>query len=314
MKRLMLTIAVLLSVTSVLRAETLKVAYNQWAGFTPVFVAQEKGFFEASGVTVELTSFAGPGDSLPPLVAGHLDISLTTPDNAVRLNAVGSDVVCVYMIDTSDGADALVAKKSIATPADLKGKTVAVTVGEVNHLLLLKALESAGLSEGDINIVNMNPDDAGAAFIGGSVDAAVTWEPWVSKASTEGDGHVIFSSKDAPNILLDVVAVTRDTLDTKTAALKAFVAGLEKGVQFLKSNPDEAHALAGKWLDVSGEDVAGMLDGVKSYTMEDNKVIFAQRSPLVDPLKAISAFLKSKGAVETEPDVEKMVDGTLLGN
>lgn len=295
-------------------AEKLTVAYNQWAGFTPVFVALDKGFFKEAGVEVEMKSFPGPGDSLPALVAGHVDVSLTTPDNVIVINnSTDAKLVAVYMIDASDGADAIVSKSTLAKPADLAGKTVAVTVGEVNHLLLMKALEAGSLKESDLKVVNMSPDDAGGAFIAGNVDAAVTWEPWVSKAVQSG-GKVLFSSKDAPNLLLDVVAVSPKVLAEKPAAVKALLAGLEKGVQYLKEHPDDAHAIAGKWLDVPGPDVGGMLGGVKLYTMADNKTLLdpATEASLGSSLTAISSFLHAQGRIPGEKDVKAMIDSSLV--
>ena len=77
--------------------------------------------------------------------------------------------------------------------------------------MLQKALEKAGLTEKDIQLVNMNPDDAGAAFAAGKIDVAVTWEPWITKASGDKKGHVIFSSKETPNLILDVLAISTKT-------------------------------------------------------------------------------------------------------
>ena len=96
----------------------------------------------------------------------------------------------------------------------MKGKKVAATLGQCNQLLLQKALEKAGLTDKDIQLVNMNPDDAGAAFAAGKIDVAVTWEPWITKISGEKKGHVIFSSKETPNLILDVLAIsTQDRQD-----------------------------------------------------------------------------------------------------
>lgn len=314
MKRTTLTLVALglMLVGQEARAEKLVVAYNQWAGFAPVFVAKEKGFFDAAGVEVELKSFAGPGDSIGPLLAGHLDVSLTTPDNVIAMNARGGDLRCVYMLDASDGADAVVARKSIATVADLKGKKIGTTIGEVNHLLLLSALEKGGLTESDVELVNMSPDDAGAAFIAGNLDAAVTWEPWVSKAASEGGGKVIFSSADAPNLLLDVVAVRAETIEAKPDTIRAFNAAIAQGVDYMLAHPDESYALAGKWLSVSGPEVADMLGGVKLYTAADNVMIFEKRTPLTEPLKDISTFLQAQGKIERTPEIDEMVVGSMV--
>ena len=137
--------------------------------------------------------FSNPGDTLPALAAGKLDIGLTTLQNLAVLSGNGdTDVVAIALIDSSNGADAVVAKEGVASMADLKGKTVALTLGEVNHMLFLTGLRKAGLAPDDVKITSMSADDAGAAFVAGKVDAAVTWEPWITKA-TKGGGRVIFS-------------------------------------------------------------------------------------------------------------------------
>ena len=123
----------------------------------------------------------------------------------------------------------------------MKGRKVAATLGQCNQLLLEKALEKAGLTDKDIQLVNMNPDDAGAAFAAGKIDVAVTWEPWITKVSGEKKGHVIFSSKETPNLILDVLAIS-----TKTAEEQAGRdARLPQGAQSrLRVRPD-AHRRGG---------------------------------------------------------------------
>src|SRR5690242_1102731 len=118
------------SVSAAAAGTPIKVGYNQWIGFAQAYVAKDKGIFARHGLDVELVAFPGPGDSLPPLIAGHLDLTLSCPDNVVLLHGTESDaVVSVFQIDTSAGADGIVAKKSIKSAKDLKGKKVAATVG-----------------------------------------------------------------------------------------------------------------------------------------------------------------------------------------
>src|SRR5882724_5822928 len=127
---------------------TLVVGHDQWIGYSGVFIAKEKKFFEASGLNVELKPFSNPGDTLPALAAGKLDLALTTLHNLGLLVGTSDvDVVAVYLIDTSSGADAIVAKPEVKSVADLKGKNVAVTIGEVNEMLLRVGLDRAKLQE-----------------------------------------------------------------------------------------------------------------------------------------------------------------------
>src|SRR4051812_15323063 len=194
-------------------SKKITIGHDLWIGYSGVFIAKDKGFFEKAGLKVELKPFSNPGDTLPALVSGKLDIGLTTLQNLALLNGKSdAALVAVYLIDSSNGADAIVAKKEITSVDGLKGKKVGATIGEVNHMLLLAGLEKAGLKASDITLTNLSADDAGAAFVAGNLDAAVTWEPWVTKATSSG-GKVIFSSAAIPDTILDCVVVPKKLVD-----------------------------------------------------------------------------------------------------
>src|SRR5215471_9335240 len=243
----------------------LVVGHDAWVGYSGVFLAADLDYFKDAGLDVKLKPFSNPGDTLPALVAGQLDIGLTTLQNLVVLNGNGqTDVVAIALVDSSNGADAVVAKKQYASMKDLKGKKVALTLGEVNHFLFLSGLKQAGMDPASVKITSMSADDAGAAFIAGKVDAAATWEPWVTKATKKG-GHVIFTSASIPDTIMDSIAIRGSKLKENAETYKSFIAAVDKGVQYLKSNPEKAWPLIGKHLDAPAEDVKGMLTGDKIY-------------------------------------------------
>ena len=306
-----LSLSVSLASPFTLAAEKLKIGYNIWVGSSAVFVAQEKGFFKQAGLEVEFVPFKSPGDTIPALVGGHIDLALTTADNVVLINSKSeANLKIIFATDTSNGADAIVAKSSISSLADLKGKNVAVTQGEVNELLLLKGLEGAQMKLSDIKSVNMDPDSAGAAFIAGKVDAAVTWEPWISQAVAKG-GKVVFSSAQAPNLILDVITVKPSVIKTKTKAISAFLGAVDKGTTLLKSNPDEAIPLAAKWLEVKAADVQGMLAGVKLYGSADNATLFKD-AVAAQTLDNISAFYSSHNVITKKINGSDMLDSSFV--
>jgi NitT/TauT family transport system substrate-binding protein len=280
--------------------EKLKVGYNQWIGSAGVFIAMEKGLFKKHGVDVEFTEFAGPGDGMTAVLAGHLDGVMTTTDNVILIadKAGPGKVVQVYFTDTSAGADAIIAKKELKSVADLKGKTVAATVGQVNHLLLLQALHDNGLKESDIHLVNMDAEAAGAAFMAGQIDAAVTWEPWLTKGRQHG-GNIVFSSADAPNLILDTFAVNASVLKNKPEAVAAYIKAVDEGNTMLKDDPEAALKLVAKKLSTSVEDAKVMLDGVKMYGLADNKKLFAG-SELTDATQEVADFLHDREIAQTK--------------
>jgi NitT/TauT family transport system substrate-binding protein len=288
-----------------------RVGFNAWIGSIAFFVAQDKGFFKDEGLDVQAKSFSAPGDGLTPLIAGNLDAHLSTADSVITvLDKAPGQLKVVYLTDTSAGADAILAKKDIADIKGMKGKKVAATLGQCNQLLLEKALEKAGLSDKDIDLVNMNPDDAGAAFAAGKVDVAVTWEPWITKISGEKKGHVIFSSKETPNLILDVLAVSTKTMKTKSAETRAFLKALNRGYDFVQKSPDEAAAIAAKVLEQKPDEVKAMLPKVNLYSGKKNLEILA--GPAAKASAQVAQFFKDKKVNDTLVDTGSIYDATFL--
>jgi NitT/TauT family transport system substrate-binding protein len=312
----LVVLAVLAPVAVRAESKPFRVGYNLWIGYAQAFIAESEGIFKKHGLDVELVAFPGPGDSLPPLIGGSLEGSLSTLDNVILMHGNGdASVVTVFQVDASAGADGIVANKEIKSVADLKGKKVAATVGQCNHLMLLMALEQAGLKESDIELINMNADDAGAAFIAGSLDAAVTWEPWLSKAVSETGANLIFTSAKVPNLIADIFAVSTKTAKERPGDVKAFIAALDEAQQFLESKPEAAAEIVAKKLEVRPADVTEMLKGVVMYDLADNAgILGTPENPGtgLKPAEAVAAFFLDKGVITTKVDAVKTIDASFI--
>jgi NitT/TauT family transport system substrate-binding protein len=288
-----------------------KVGFNAWIGSIAFFVAKEKGFFKDEGLDVQPKSFSSPGDGLTPLLTGDLDAVLSTADSVITvLDKAPGQLRVVYLTDTSSGADAILAKKDIGGIKAMKGRKVAATLGQCNQLLLEKALEKAGLTDKDIELVNMNPDDAGSAFAAGKIDVAVTWEPWITKVSGEKKGHVIFSSQETPNLILDVLAISSKTADKKGAETRAFLKALNRGYEFVQKNTDEATVVAAKALEQKPEEVKAMLPKVRLYSPKQNAEVMS--GPAAAATAQVAKFFKDKKVNDTLVDVSKLYDASFL--
>ncbi|WP_273247285.1 ABC transporter substrate-binding protein, partial [Limnospira indica] len=107
--------------------------------------------FAANNVAVNLIWFDGYLDSINAMTAGQLDANTQTLNDTIASVAAGSDQVIVLVNDNSTGNDKIIVREGINTVADLRGKSIAVEEGTVNHFLLLLGLEQAGLTQADIN-------------------------------------------------------------------------------------------------------------------------------------------------------------------
>ncbi len=292
------------------------VGYNQWIGLTGVFMARDKGFFKDAGLDVQMKQFSGPADGVPPLISGQLDGTFTTADTPILLAKEASENALhnVFIVDTSDGADGIAAQKGISSVRQLKGKTVAATKGQVNEFLLLKALQLNGMSDKDVTITNMDADTSGAAIIAGKIPAAVTWEPWLSRAASAG-GQVIFSSRQTPDLILDVFTVSKQTLDSRPADVRAFVAACARGADYAAAHPAEAAATAAKSFEIKPPDAKDMLTKVKIYSLKDNRRLMGSASapgPAFKTASEIGSFFVAQKVIAQAPDVKALFTSEYL--
>ncbi len=270
-------------------AATFKLAHSTWVGYGPLFVAKEKGYFKEEGVDLELVTMEDVKVRFAALAGGKIDALATTVDTMpLYLKPDGPVYKYLFAVDDSKGGDGVVANKDIETIAELKGKKVAFTEGSVSQFYINVLLQEAGLSESDIEVINMTAGDAGSAFVTGKVDAAVTWEPWLTRGKQSEHGHVLHDSSRKPGLITDVVLASEDVIKSRKEEIKAIYRAWVRAVEFAKANPDEANVIMAKgvggWLkkpDVFAE----TLTGIAYYDEAMNQTFFSDPSGLEATLR-----------------------------
>lgn len=269
-------IAALLAFTGQADAGSLKLGHSTWVGYGPFYIARDKGFFKDEGVDVELVIMEDTPIKMGALMAGQLDLVASTVDEFPIYMKPGIGLHYVMAVDNSKGGDGIVATKDITSIEQLKGKKVAFEEGSVSQFFLNALLKDAGMTQNDVEAVNMAATDAGVAFAAGQVDAAVTWEPALSQGAAAPNGHILLTSADKPGLITDVVAATDATLKDKKADVQAFVRAWYKALDFIKTNPDEANAIMAKgvggWLS-DPKVFAETLSGIE-YIGKDQNIAF----------------------------------------
>lgn len=258
-------------------AEPLRVAHSTWVGYGPFYIARDKGFFAEEGVDVEFSIIEQTPMKMGAFNAGQIDLVASTADEFPTYMRDGYPIKYILAVDSSSGGDGIVSKADIADIAGLKGRTVAFEEGSVSQFFLNALLMKAGLTQADINSVNMTAADAGVAFVAGRVDAAVTWEPNLSLGAQAPDSKILITSKEAPGLIVDVVAVTEDTLAARPEEIAGFVRAWQKALDFLETNPDESYAIMAKdiggWLQ-NPEDFKAAATGIEYLSLDKNRQMF----------------------------------------
>lgn len=271
----------------------LRVAYMPNMGSNSLLAtALNMGYFEQMGLNVTLTEFQGGPQEIAAMASGDIDISQI---------GHGAHALCIegqakiFHLDCTSLADAVVANtdKGISSIADLKGKTIAVSSGTSAEIILNLALASAGLTQDDVTLVEMDANGMVSAMVSGGVDACATWSPsTMTIANALGDKALTLATN---NDYVDQVTFPSSFITTEKFAnenhdvLVRFSRALLMAQDYRADNIEEVAKWVAKqckadeqtMLDCVGEGnwltgefvAAGLEDGtVKSYYENQQKV------------------------------------------
>ncbi len=290
---------------------TLLIGHSTWVGYGPLFLARDKRFFDETAVNIELRTFEDPKSRFFALISGKLDGIATTLDTASLYWSPEHPFRSVLGLGDSRGGDGIVAVDSIESIADLRGKRVAFNKGSVSHFFLGVLLRQNGMTEDDIQGIQMQQDDAGAAFVAHKVDAAVTWEPWLSRAKQTPGGHVLVDSSSTPGLIVDILLFRNDVIENHPAAVKAVVQGWYKAVDYWKENRDESETLMAKAVDGWLKDVKtfrATLAGIRFYDEAINKDYFGPSGQIYVTAQNAIDIWRSFGMIRVNEAATDLVD------
>ena len=155
----------------------IRVAYMPNLGSASSLVtAINKGYFNEEGIDVETVKFEKGPEEIAAMGSGNIDIA-QIGHGAHVLAAKGQ--ARIFNIDQTSNGDELLANKDkgIKSVEDLKGKTIATSLGTSSEIILNLALKSKGMTQKDVKVVQMDPSAAVTAMVTGNVDAAAIWSP-----------------------------------------------------------------------------------------------------------------------------------------
>jgi NitT/TauT family transport system substrate-binding protein len=300
-----------------LAAEPLKIGYSDWPGWVAWEIGIKKGWFKEAGVEVEFV-WMDYVKSMEAYAAGKLDAVSVTNGDALVTGATGKPSVCILINDFSNGNDMIVAKGEYKTLKDLKGKTIALEEGFVEHLLLLKGLELNGMAESDITIKNTPTNNTPQVFASGGVDAIAAWQPNSGQALKLVPGSkTVFSSKNVPGLIYDGLFCDRDSVKTRRAEWIKVVKVWTKIAEYMakEDNIDDALAILSERVGVKPAEYEPLLVGTKILSSKEALKVWEKADGLgsiYGSTKVVDQFNVKFKVYEKPADVESYLDPTLF--
>jgi NitT/TauT family transport system substrate-binding protein len=300
-------------------AEPLKIGYSDWPGWVAWEVAVEKQWFKEAGVDVKFEWFDYVA-SMDAFAAGQLDAVAMTNGDALVTGATGAKSVMILINDYSNGNDMVVAGPGIESVKDLKGKKIGVEIGFVGHLLLLNALEKNGLSEKDVELINVPTNETPQVLASGDVDAIVAWQPNSGMALNLVPGaKPVYTSADEPGLIYDVLAVSPASLAAKrdewTKVAKVWYRVVDY-IQDPKTHDDAVRIMASR-VGLSPEEYKGFIKGTKILTLEEAKGFFTKGDgfkSLYGSSKISDDFNLANGVYKEAQEIDAYIDPSITNS
>ena len=270
-----------------------KIAWSIYVGWMPWGYAKDAGIVDKwakkYGITIDVVQFNDYIESINQYTAGEFDGCTMTNMDALTIPAAGGvDSTALVVGDFSNGNDGVLLKgdKSLA---DIKGQNVNLVELSVSHYTLARALDSIGMSEKDVTVVNTSDADIVAAFSTDDVTSVVTWNPLLSEIMAMPKVSKVFDSSDIPGEIIDMLVVNTDTLAADPRLGKALAGAWYETMQVMMTSDAAKTAMA----EASGTDLAGynaQLDATMMFYDASEAVKFVRSSDVKTTMKNVADF------------------------
>lgn len=250
--------------------DSVRIAVNPWPGYAFLHLADRAGHFAAEGVQVDLVEMASLADARRTYEQGFCDGFTGTLVEAVLALAVGGRPVEIALIaDVSEGADVLLARPEIESLAALRGKRIGVEPNALDSVAVLFALEEAGMSLADVQLIAVPQAEMAERLRAGTVDAVQCYPPASLALQREFELKALFDSSRNGGKIIDVIGFDPDFIARRPHLVEGVVAAYGRAIEDFRRDPQAAIAVMAEAVGVAPEEFARSLEGIRIYGPQD---------------------------------------------
>ena len=303
-----------------------KIAWTIYAGWMPWGYVADKGIIkkwaDKYGITVDVVQLNDYVESQNQYTAGTFDGVLSTNMDAISIPAAGGvDTTTLIVGDYSNGNDKIILKGKTKLK-DIKGQRVNLVEYSVSEYLLVRGLESVGMTEKDITVVNTSDADIVAASKSAEVTAITTWNPMAAEILQEPGTHSVFDSTKIPGEIMDICIINTQTLKDNPALGRALAGAWYEVMGIMTKDDPAGIAARTSMAAASGTDLAGyesQLDATYLFSDPKKAVKFVEDGDVKKYMNLVRNFLFEKGllgegAQSADAVGIELADGEVLGD
>jgi putative hydroxymethylpyrimidine transport system substrate-binding protein len=291
---------------------TLLLDFTPNAVHSGIYLASERGYDDAEGVTLKIRPPAQSTDAPKLLQAGKVDFAILDIHDLGLARERGADLVGVMALVQRPLA-AVLAQPPIRTPRELEGKRAGVTGLPSDVAVLRSIVDGAGGDPDKVRETTIGFDAVKAMLAGRVAGATAFWnvEGVALKAKRPGIHEFRVDDYGAPSYPELVLCVTRQTLDERRPVVRAAIRALQRGYLAAQDDPESAlTAMTSADPELDRAVLAPQLDAVAPAFTAGARTM-GQLRP--DVLRAWAKWDAEFGILKAPPDVGQAFDTTLVG-
>ena len=227
---------------------TFKIGINAHSGSEYLQIALEKKYFEKAGLRVRFVEFGSLQDVQQAFEWEQIDAVICPFVDAMvmqcKSDSYDSKIILFTSYDRSQFTWDLMARSTIKSVKDLKGKKVGVEINSFSNYVLCRALRTQGLSLQDVELVHVDPTAHLTFLQNEKVDCVVTYWPFSNDLNALGDElHSIYSTQEWPREMkLNVLLVQQNKLEFFGKYLSRFIGKWDEILSIYKREYSHYHS------------------------------------------------------------------------
>jgi NitT/TauT family transport system substrate-binding protein len=273
--------------------ESFSLCWSIYVGWMPWDYGDTSGIVkkwaDKYGIEIDVVQINDYIESINQYTAGQFDACAMTNMDALTIPAAGGvDSTALIVGDFSNGNDAIILKDA-STLADIEGQRVNLVELSASHYLLARGLESIGLSERDVTVVNTSDADMVAAYTTSGVTAVTTWNPLVNEILNMPGAAKVFDSSEIPGEIIDTLMVKTETLQEFPELGKALTGAWYEIMAAMEASTDVRAQMG----EASGTDLDGyeaQLASTQMFYSAADAVAFVNSSELKTTMEYVANF------------------------
>jgi len=242
---------------------------------------------------------------------GNADAATLTIYEAILAASQGTPLKIVLLLDYTIGSDGIVARRGIRSVRDLKGRRIGVEQGTIAHFTVLKALEKAGLEKTEVQLVNLGLDELKQAFLDNEVDAVGIYEPYMSKLAKQGNGHILFSSREIPRAICDVLFVKESIVREHPDVIDHWIKAWNQALDFKSSEHENYLRTLSRLNGTPVSEIKESAEGIFFTNLAENRIAFGDHHKegyLLESLREMEGFMLQQGVIRQSLNLRGIVE------